>query len=251
MTDTDEKLLIARCEDLFTLCDKYCCPRFSDFLDGAEQALLQDKMVFPYGYNTLLFGGFADAEKKILGVFPEWSEAAAEEFPIRCIKIEGGFTRRLTHRDYLGTIMSLGIAPAKLGDIVVSDGFAYVFLHSSIADYVADNVHKIGNQGVKITVISDMSKVRVERRYKTFGTICASERLDAVTAAAANISRSISAGLIEGGKVKVNHREIYKTSETVKEGDLLSIRGHGRFLVDKFGSETRKNRLHIIFKQYI
>lgn len=251
MTDTDEKLLIARCEDLFSLCDKYCCPRFSGFLDGAEQALIQDKMVFPYGYNTMIFGGFADAEKKILGVFPEWMEANTEEFPIKCLKIEGGFTRRLTHRDYLGTIMSLGIVPSKLGDIIVSEGFAYALLHSDIADYVAENVHKIGNQGVKITIIDDMSEIHIERRYKTFGTVCASERLDAVAAAAANVSRSISAGLIESGKVKLNHREITKTSVSVKEGDLLSIRGHGRFLIDKFGSETRKNRLHIIFKQYI
>ncbi|MGN0182526.1 MAG: RNA-binding protein [Candidatus Ornithomonoglobus sp.] len=251
MITNDDKLLIARTEDLFSLCDKYCCARFSDFLDGAEQAVISDNLVFPYGYNTLLYGGFDDAEKKILGVFPEWMEPDKAEFPLTCLKIEGGFTRKLTHRDYLGTIMSLGIAPSRLGDIVVSDGFAYVFLHSDIADYVADNVHKIGNQGVKITVLEDLSGIRVERAYKTIGAICASERLDAVTAAAAGVSRSIASGLIEGGKVKVNHREITKTSEPVKEGDLLSIRGHGRFIVYKFGAETRSSRLHVTFKQYI
>lgn len=247
----DDKLLIARTEDLFSLCDKYCCPRFSDFLDGAEQAVISDNLVFPCGYNTLLYGGFDDAEKKILGVFPEWAEPDKAEFPLSCLKIEGGFSRKLTHRDYLGTIMSLGIAPSKLGDIVVSDGFAYVFLHSDIAAYAADNVHKIGNQGVKITVMDDLSGIKVEREYKTIGAICASERLDAVTAAAAGVSRSIASALIEAGKVKVNHREITKTSESVKEGDLLSIRGSGRFIVYKFGAETRSSRRHVTFKQYI
>lgn len=249
--NADEKLLCAKAEDLFSLCDKYCTARFSDFLDGAEQAAINESVVFPYGYNVMFFGGFDDAEKKIMGVFPEWETADTASFPISCLKIEGGFSRKLTHRDYLGTLLSLGITRSKLGDIVVDDGFAYVFLHSDIADYVSDNLRKIGNQGVKVTAADNLGELKIERRCKTFGAVCASERLDAVVGAAANLSRSLSAGLIEGGKVKLNHREIYKTSEQIKEGDLLSIRGYGRFIVHSFDGETRKNRLHITLKQYI
>ncbi len=249
--NTDDKLLCARTEDLFSLCDKYCSARFSDFLDGGEQAVIHDNIVFPYGYNIMFFGGFSDAEKKMMGVFPEWEDVDTSAFPISCLKVEGGFSRKLNHRDYLGTVMSLGITPSKLGDIVVCDGFAYILLHSDIAGYVKDNLHKIGNQGVKITVIDNPDKIKIERQYRTFGAVCASERLDAVVGAAANISRSQSAGLIEGGKVKLNHREICKTSESVKEGDLLSIRGYGRYIVHSFDGETRKNRLHITLKQYI
>lgn len=247
----DKKLLAAKSEDLFRLCDKYCSARFSDFLDGAEQAIISDEIFFPPGFNVLVYGGFDDAEKKIIGVFPEWQEPCKSEFPIVCLKIVGGKNRILTHRDYLGTIMSLGITPSKLGDIVVSDNNAYVFLHKDIAEYVSENLHKIGNQGVSVSLIEDPSSIKVERKYQTLDLVCASERLDAVTAAAANISRSESAKLIEGGKVKLNHREIYKTSETVNEGDLLSIRGHGRFIIYAFGNETRKKRLHITLKKYI
>lgn len=247
----DKKLLSAKTEDLFRLCDKYCCARFSDFLDGAEQAIIADEIFFPADFNVLIYGGFDDAEKRIIGVFPQWQEPDKNEFPITCLRIDGGKTRKLTHRDYLGTIMSLGITPAKLGDIVVCDNGAYVFLHSDIAEYVSENLHKIGNQGVSVSIIKDTASFKVERSYQTLELVCASERLDAVTAAAANISRSESAKLIEGGKVKLNHREMYKTSETVKEGDLLSIRGHGRFIVYAFGNETRKKRLHITLKKYI
>lgn len=249
--DNNEKLLCAKTEDLFSLCDKYCNARFSDFLDGAEQAIIEDTVIFPYGYNVMFFGGFPDAEKKIMGVFPEWEDADASAFPVSCLKIEGGFSRKLNHRDYLGTLMSLGITSSKLGDIVVCDGFAYAVLHSDISGYVKDNLHKIGNQGVKVTVIDNLDDIKIERQYRTFGAVCASVRLDAVVGAAVNISRSLSSGLIEGGKIKVNHREIYKPSETVKEGDLLSVRGYGRFIVHSFDGETRKNRLHITFKQYI
>lgn len=247
----DKKLLTAKTEDLFRLCDKYCYARFSDFLDGAEQAVISDEVIFPPGFNVLIYGGFDDAEKKIIGVFPEWQEPSKSEFPIVCLRIDGGKTRTLTHRDYLGTIMALGITPSKLGDIVVTDGGAYVFLHSDIAEYVSKNLHKIGNQGVSVSLIDDPSSVKVERKYQTLELVCASERLDAVTAAAANISRSESAKLIEGGRVKLNHRELYKASENVNEGDLLSIRGHGRFIVYAFGNETRKKRLHITLKKYI
>ncbi len=249
--DSDDKLLTAKAEDLFSLCGKRCCAQFSDFLDGAEQAVITDRVIFPFGYHVMLFGGFDDAEKKIMGVFPEWEEPDTAAFPLTCIRIDnlGGGT--LTHRDYLGTVMSLGIKSGKLGDIVVSEDAAYIFLHRDIAGYVTDNIHKIGNKGVKVSEISDISDIRVERRYKTISAVCASARLDAVCGAAANVSRTVSAGLIEGGKVKVNHREIYKTSETVKEGDLLSIRGYGRFMVDSFGNETRKNRIHIMIRKYI
>lgn len=250
MTPAD-KLLTAKTEDLFKLCDKYCSPRFSDFLDGAEQAVIRDEVVFPVDYNVAVYGGFDDSEKKMIGVFPQWQEPELSEFPITCLKIEGGFSRQLTHRDYLGTVMSLGIAPSKLGDIVVNDGFAYVFVHNDVAKYVSDNISKIGNQGVKITAIEDTTAVEVTRQYKTIEAVCASGRLDAVVGAAANISRSDSSRFIAAGKVKLNHRECLKPAEEIREGDLISIRGYGRFIAYRFGNETRKGRLHITLKKYI
>ena len=249
--EADDKLLISKTEDLFKLCDKYASPRFSDFLDGAQLAVIRDNVVFPCDFKVHFFGGFDDAEKQIMGVFPEWSDITLCDFPITCIKVEGGFSRKLTHRDYLGTIMSLGITSQKLGDIVVCDDFAYVLLHSDVSEYVRDNLNKIGNQGVKVEIIDDLAEIQIERKYKTIGAVCAAPRLDAVVGAAANISRAQSAALINAGKVKLNHRETEKVAETVKEGDLLSIRGYGRFLVHSFDGETRKMRLHITLKQYI
>lgn len=249
--DNDEKILVSKTEDLFRLCEKYATPRFSDFLDGREQLTIRENVVFPFDYNVMFFGGFDDAEKQIMGVFPQWTEPEQTEFPIICLKVVGGYTRKLTHRDYLGTVMSLGIAPQKVGDIVVCDDFAYVLLHSDVAEYVADNLHKIGNQGVKVELIENLSVITIERKYKTIGAVCAAPRLDAVVGAAANISRAQSAALINAGKVKLNHRITEKVSETIKEGDLLSIRGYGRFLVHSFDGETRKMRLHITLKQYI
>lgn len=249
--DNDEKLLISKTEDLFRLCTKYATAQFSDFLDGGELAVIRKKVVIPYDFNVMFFGGFDEAEKQIMGIFPQWDEPNLTEFPLICLRVEGGYSRKLTHRDYMGTVLSLGISPQKLGDIVAYDDFAYIILHSDIAEYVSDSLHKIGNQGVKTQIIGSLNDIKIERRYKTIGTVCASPRLDAVVGAAANISRSQAASMINSGKVKLNHLVTEKNSETVYEGDLLSVRGFGRFLVYSFDGETRKSRLHLTLKQYI
>lgn len=249
--DIDEKLLLSKTDDLFRLCNKYATARFSDFLDGAELSIIDEKTVMPFDCNIAYYGGFDDAEKKILGVFPQWEEPDFNAFPIVCLKVMGAYSRKLTHRDYLGTVMALGITPQKLGDIVVFDEGAYIFIHADVFEYVHDNLHKIGNQGVKTEVISDLTQITIERKYKTIGAVCASPRLDAVVGAAANVSRAQASVLINSAKVKLNHRQIEEAAKPVKEGDLLSIRGYGRFLVHSFDGETRKQRLHITLKQYI
>ncbi len=251
MADMQDKLLIAKTEDMFRLCDKYASERFSDFLDGAQQAVIEDEIGTPYGYNMMLFGGYSGSERKMIGVFPEWQEADEELFPIKVLKIESGIGRELTHRDYLGTFMSLGIDRSKTGDIVVDGKTAYAFVCADIAEYIRTNVNKIGNQGVKISV-SDIREIEVpEPKLQRIGAVCASMRLDAVTGAAVGVSRSNAAALIRGGKVSVDHRESEDVSRTVKVGELLSVRGHGRFIVSAVTGETRSGRIHIEFLKYI
>ncbi|MBR5270916.1 MAG: hypothetical protein IKV64_01900, partial [Clostridia bacterium] len=117
--EASDKLLISKINDLFRLCEKHATAKFSSFLDGGEIATIQERAVFPYGFNTMFFGGFEESECKMLGVFPEWSECDIQEFPIKALKISGLFTKPLTHRDYLGSLLSLGIERNKLGDIAV------------------------------------------------------------------------------------------------------------------------------------
>lgn len=251
MTDGD-KLLTAKTEDLFRLCEKYAEPRFSGFLDGGETAFIEDNVVFPYGFNTMFFGGFHDSERKILGVFPEWTEAEESLFPLSVLKISGGYSRELTHRDYLGTILSLGIDRSKTGDIIIAeDGFAYAAVAEDISHYIADNIKKVGNQGVKISVLDSAVGIEPKRRFKPLGAVCASLRLDAVTGAVTGLSRSAASKLIAAEKVKINHRAAFNPSKAVKEGDLLSVQGFGRFILDSADGKTRSGRIHISARKYI
>lgn len=229
---------------MFALCGKYASARFSQFLDGAEIADIRDNVHFSYGYNVMFWGGFEDAERKIMGVFPGWEEASADKFPLSAVKFTASFSKKLTHRDYLGTLMSLGIDRSKTGDILIEDGAAYAFVCSDIAEYIAGNINKIANVGVKTELVTEAVKIPA-REYRTAEAVCASLRLDAVISGTLNISRNETARLISAGKVKLNYREINNASQTVKEGDLVSVRGFGRFFLDEAGNQTRKGRVHI------
>lgn len=247
--DKTTDLLIAKCADMARLCTRRCEPVFSNFLDGGEIAEICDNFLFPADVNVKYFGGFDEAERKILGVFPEWETEF--EFPIKVLYIKSNFTKKLTHRDYLGTMLSQGIDRNKTGDIIVDDTQAYAFVCSDIADYLANNIEKISNQGVSIKVM-DICDIDIpEPKKERVGAICASQRLDAIVGAICNISRAQSAKLINAGLVKLNHRECVDVSKTVADNSLLSIRGYGRFVFISADGETRKGRLHITADKYI
>lgn len=242
------KLLAAKVSDLFDLCEKYASPRFSQFFDGGEAADISDFMLVPYGMKAMLWGGSEDCERKMLGVFPEWEEPEKSAFPISVVKITSGFEGRLSHRDYLGTVMSLGLDRSKTGDIIIDGRNAYVFVCSDMAQYIASSITKIANTGVKTEVIDGSCFTAPEKKWKYFSATCASLRLDAVVAGAIGISRNECTRLINAGKVKLNYRECTDVSRTVAEGSLISVRGHGRFILEEAEGKTRSGRLHIKVK---
>ncbi|MBE7044241.1 MAG: RNA-binding protein [Ruminococcaceae bacterium] len=247
----EEKLLLAKTEDLFRLCQRSAEEKFSDFLDGSQQVMAEEFCRTRADCGSLLWGGYPDAGRRMLGVFPEWQEPEQEVFPIRILKISKSYEKELSHRDFLGTILSLGIDRRKVGDILVGEKDTFVFVSEEVADFIAGQITKIANCGVKIREIAPSELVVPEPKFLEYAGIAASLRLDAVTAAAAGLSRKDALRLIEAEKVSVNHRVMIQGSKTVSEGDLLSIRGVGRIILSKVGEKTRSDRVHLVFKKYI
>lgn len=242
-----DKLFLSKAEDIILLCDKYAKARFSSFITQEEMQYIKDNI--PLG-NSAFFGGYDDAERVIFGAFPEWEEIEKEKFPVSCVKISKNYPKELTHRDYLGSVLGLGIERMKTGDIKIDGNDAYFFVCEDIADFIARNLKKIGSCGVKCSVIGIDELNLPEQEYIFKDTVCASMRLDAVLAGAYNLSRSTSAKIIQGKSVMLNHRECIDTSKDVKEGDLVSVRKYGRFIVESVGRTTSKGRLHITLKFY-
>ena len=249
--ETSDKILVSKTNDLFRLCEKYSSERFSNFLNGGDIAVIEDNIQFPYGFNTMYYGGFEDSECKMLGVFPQWTEPTKESFPIVALKISSTFTKPLAHRDYLGALLSLGIERNKMGDIaLLENNDAICFVCEDIADYICSNLHKIGSQGVTIQKVYGQEAENIKRKYIRMELVCASMRADAVVGAITKLSRQKAAELISASKVKVNHRQISDNSKAIKENDLISVRGFGRFVIRQEGAKTRKDRVHICVDKY-
>lgn len=247
MRDHDEKLLLARIEDLYTLCDKYHAPRFSPFLDERMQRVVRDDTAGRQG--GCFFGGYSGSERQMFGVFPDWDTEHA--FPIVALKISHRFGEGLTHRDYLGSILSLGIERGKIGDILTNGSTAYVFSAEDISEYMVQNLMKIGNRGVKTELYPIEEVVIPEKKTIEYNVVVSSMRIDAVLAAVMNISRSTACAYIRDGRVSLEHRICENISQTVTVGELISVRGFGRFFVEGQGGATRKGRRHIVVKRYV
>lgn len=246
----EEKLFISRIEDMVRICEKTYTSRFSAFLTEAEAARAIRFLEYIHAENYMLYGGYENAGRVILGVFPQFEEPSEEDFPIERVKISGRGADSLTHRDILGSLMSLGITRSSVGDIVRSGEAFYAMLSPAAADMALMQITKIGRTGVKCESARDERIVREDSFSEISGTI-ASLRLDCVLSLTLRVSREKAAQLIRSGAVSVDHAVTESVSESVSEGNILSVRGHGRFILDRIGDRTKKDRLHITVKKYL
>lgn len=246
-----EKLEISKAIDIINLAKKQGCARFSSFYDPAVRALLTSRLKFERDIKFRFWGGYNDAERSILCVYPEYIEDSILEFPITLLKVSGKFIYKLTHRDYLGSLMALGIKRETIGDIIAEKNCSYIFCVSEIADYILTNLQVIGKVGVIITKADINSFVSPEKKIKVLNITIASMRLDALLAGMLNISRSNAAELIKSGKVNVNFMECDNLSRILLEGDLISVRGFGRLKIGQSKGMTKKGRIHLFVEKYI
>lgn len=174
------------------------------------------------------------------------------QLPVSIIKIEADkrFADNLTHRDFLGALMNLGIERSLLGDIIISDGAAYAFCLEKISGYIMDNLTRVRNDYVRCTGNCVLDK-DFSPSYKEITGSVASLRLDAMISLAFGESRSHSVSAIEGGLVFVNGKLITTNAYNLKEGEIISVRGKGRFRYMYTKSETKKGRYMVVLNLYV
>lgn len=239
-----ESLLQSRVEDALCLAQRRCIPSFLGFLDATEQQLARQFLACADADRFTFWGGYDDAERCILGCFPEYMTADVDEFPLQRITFRYRAQRSLSHRDVLGTLMSQGIKREAVGDILCADGLVVVFLRDEIAPYICEQITKIGGVGVRIELHSSEPLPQVHR-YESMQDTIASPRLDAVVKVLLSTSREKAAQMIASGSVSVNHLLCDEVSETVSPDTVISVRGYGRFVVDRIGPPTKKGRLRL------
>ena len=210
------------------------------------------------------FGGYFSAQRKQIFLLPEYISNNADELnvfdmisedldgAIVALKIKGSGFRTLSHRDYLGGILSLGIEREKLGDICVLDnGSAIVFCSFEVADFILYELNSIGADKVRVERIAVDKNMDSLQKFQPFSDTVASERLDCVVAALFNLSRERAQNLIKGGFVEFNYDTASKPDVKVDKNDIISVRGYGKYIIRDVSQATKKGRLRLFAEKYI
>lgn len=261
MDDKKEELIFARhLEELArSAYYKNCCV-YTDFLNLNEISIflsLRGKLP-PVPFSR--YGGCEGAERVKICFHGDLEgscqELSATEYkaayPICCLSIRPAnarFAEQLTHRDYLGAILNLGIDRSTTGDIVMKEEGGYLYCDEVLAPFLCENLTKIRHTTIR-TAIHQGEECQTHS-YEIIHASVASLRLDAMLGAAFHTSRSSLDGLAPGGKVFVNGREILQNSYFVKPEDVISVRGYGKFRFVEQGNMTKKGRLNITIEKYI
>ena len=246
-SDSDDKALLSRVDDAIFLSEKRGSPCFLNFLNEREQSfvtsyLSRRKVIFDF------YGGYKKAVRKILCISPY--ECSEEEYPVKAVYFKYRSSDSLSHRDILGSVMSLGLERDTVGDILIGSGCAAVFLKEDIAEYVKSQIYKIGRVGI---IIADKNSCDIDYEPKTeeLSVVVASMRLDVIVSAAAGLSREKSSALISSGNVFTDYLENKNVSYNLKLGEVFSIRGKGKFIVKEQCGITKKGRIKLTLIHYI
>lgn len=210
---------------------------FSDFLNLEEQSVLANTYL-----PCITYGGYDTAERIIAGFGKDIEKA---DFPVTWLIISPviqKFADKLTHRDFLGALMNLGIKREMLGDIIIADNCAYLVCLEKISRYVMDNLSRIKHTNVKVSK-TDSLPDNIIKPPKSNELVVSSLRLDVLISAVYKLSRNEASRLFTAGKIFVNSKLIVNTSYQIKEQDIVSVRGFGRFTFSQQLRKTKKDRL--------
>lgn len=246
-TSDDDKQLVAQLNDGIDLCLTRQKPYFMPFMSERKQAVLFSELKKAYFDNYLFFGGYGNSERKMLGLF--FDEPCEDCFPISAVEFSFRKCDKLTHRDFLGALMSLGIERETVGDILVEDGRAVVFVKTELSDYIMSQISKVGRVGIKVSC-ADLSNLPQGRGFEEKTYIVSSLRLDNIVAAVCRLSREKTRTVIMADSVCVNFEETKNVSLNLKEDDVFTIRGKGKFVLKSILGTTGKGRIRISVIHY-
>ena len=249
MANQEDELLYKRFLELSNRAyqnNVYC---FSDFLSIADQDILykasKDHAFAPITFE--LFGGYENCERKMVRFGSERDFGYEQTYPIVCIKIEPvarKFAKIHDHRDFLGSLMSLGMDRKKFGDIFVYDMEAYLYAEETAAAYVIENLTSVGRDIVKCSE-SELPGDYIQQSLHQQIIQVASPRADAVISRVYNLSRKETVPYFTEKKVSVNGRIVENNDKLLAEGDTVSVRGFGKFNYLKDCGLSKKGKHNI------
>ena len=226
---------------------------FTDFLDMLQLSAfygMENELKYA---GVTVSGGTEGCERCMIRFGSEENCGYEEAFPIVLLHIsplQKKFSETLTHRDFLGSVIGLGIERTKLGDLYVRENECYIFVSDTISEYILETMSSVKHTSVKVETVASVPDT-IAPKLEEENIIVSSNRLDAIIARVYKLSREPAIKLISEGKVFINGREMTGNAKSLKEGDVVSVRGRGRFIYDGDDGVTRKNKLNVRIKRYV
>lgn len=241
------------CRQMLSLCEKSSKLQsrfFTHFLDLRQRDLLISQRNKLSDIQVCFYSGFeGDCERVMACICPEYDQILQEDWPISLLYSKIDPDDKLIHRDFLGAAMGLMIKREYIGDIIICPGECYIACHDTMAPIIISELKGVRRSYVDFDYFHH--PLTYKREYTaTKSVTVASLRADGVLSAVLKIGRSAAADIIKQGKLSVNHLTVKRNDFEIASGDVLSIRGHGKYSVLFDGEKSRKDRFFITYNKY-
>lgn len=226
--------------------------KFSGFLGLAELSVFAEMEKDLSFAHPVLFGGYDMAERQMIRFGDPVQFGYEEAFPITCIHVTPlifKFAEELSHRDFLGALMNLGIERSCIGDIRTGEKEGYFFCQPQVAGYICENLSQIRHTHVKCEITDAEVKLPFAQPGEQ-DILVSSLRLDSCIAKLCNLSRSESLGMFATGKVFLNGRMTENNSRPLEKNDVVNVRGYGKFIFQEEKYTTKKGKRCLKFETY-
>ncbi|WP_066634860.1 RNA-binding protein [Desulfolucanica intricata] len=252
LRNVEEKVIIARVLDQCEIVLRKHQIQVTDFFDPFRTGQIFSIVQSIGSINAKADGGYPSAERKRTVIFPDFRSEDNISSELSYLFIEGNFKMvQVTHGDYLGAILGLGIKRDKIGDIIVLENGAQVIVASEISNYIKSHLVKVGKVKVSITDISRGDITPPEQKFKEIRTTVPSLRMDVIAGAGFGTSRAKIAREIAAERFSLNWHTCSNLSQSVKEKDIISARGRGRVELFEVGGQTKKGRIVVTLRKYL
>lgn len=258
--EKETQLFHKHMEDLARRSDRDFCMLSSEFLNDAERLQLSaltgrqgGERGFGLPVSVFTFGGYEDAERVVAVFKPDGypeipREELAEQIGLTLldVRVSGGdyLKHKLGHRDYLGALMGLGITRESIGDILVREDGALIFVKSEVAAYIERELSSVGAAVCSVSETSAAETNFVSDKTEAMISV-SSLRLDAIVARAFNLSRGTACEAISGGRVFVNGEPCDKPDRSIRIGDSVTLRGKGKLRLKEEAGKSKSDKFRI------
>lgn len=256
--EKDDKILLSQILDKIEMVEKKNKIEYTDFLDLSQIELVQKFINRIKIENYMSYGGFEQAERKMFVIYPEKFNSTVVEKNlsniVQIIRIElpDDLKGKYTHRDYLGAVIKLGIERKKVGDIIVDSNGADIIIDKDVSKFLVENLGSLTRFSKSMITAQNIEDLRtVEIKKEEIEIIVSSLRLDNVISELARCSRNKALDIINTERVFVNFECETKKTKQIKPGDMVTIRGKGRFFIKEIVGQTRSGRTVIKIEKFV